>query len=299
MIDAETKLLAVIGNPVGHSLSPAMQNAALQKLGLNYAYLALEAKNIGTAIEAMRELGFRGYSVTVPHKETVIQFLDSIDALAKKIGAVNTVVNNDGFLEGYNTDALAAICSLKKMISLKGKKANIVGAGGVARAIAFALKQEGAFVTVFDLVPQKAESLAAEVGCSQLPLKDVSSAKADLLVNATPIGMFPKTHESPVGKSVLKNYSAVFDVVYNPAETLLLKQAKAAGCKTISGLEMFVSQGAEQFRLWTGREAPIKLMKKTVEHALKAKNWLVFSAGTPDEKHTTQIIRVSANSPKK
>lgn len=271
MIDAKTKVLAVIGNPVWHSLGPAMHNAALQKLGLNYIYLALDVKNVGTAIEAMRELGFRGYSVTVPHKETVIQFLDRLDPLAEKIGAVNTVVNNDGCLEGYNTDASAAIGSLKKRIPLKGKKVALVGAGGVARAIAFALKQEGAFVTLFDLVPQKAESLAKAVGCPCLLLKELQSFEADVLINATPVGMFPNINESPVNKSVLKNYSVVFDVVYNPAETLLLKQAKAAGCKTVSGFEMFVEQGAEQFRLWTGREPPIKLMQKTVWRALKAK----------------------------
>ncbi|MCX6798789.1 MAG: shikimate dehydrogenase, partial [Candidatus Diapherotrites archaeon] len=188
-INSETKVLAVIGNPVGHSMSPAMQNAGLQRLGLNFVYLAFDVKNLKAALGAMRDLGFKGYSVTIPHKEKIIQYLDRVDPLAAKIRAVNTVVNSNGMLVGYNTDAGAAAKALLEKTALDGKRALMVGAGGVARAIAFALQQNNAVITVCDAMPLKAKSLAQAVGGKHVRLCELAAVDADILVNATPVGM--------------------------------------------------------------------------------------------------------------
>ncbi len=264
MIDAKTRLFALLGHPVQHSMSPQMHNAVFQELGMNCVYLAFDVTDLRAAIAAMKAMGFRGCSVTVPHKQTVMKHLDRVDRLAAKIGAVNTVVPEKGLLVGYNTDAAAAIKSLKAKIDLKGKKVSLVGAGGVGRAIAFALQDEKAITTIFDLDFRRAKSLAAAVGCSYAQLEKLADSKPHVLINATPVGMHPKVNASPVPKSMLKSGLLVFDVVYNPIETMLLNDAKKAGCETISGVEMFVEQGAEQIWLWTGKQAPKGLMREVV-----------------------------------
>ena len=264
MLDAKTKLVALLGHPVGHSMSPAMHNAAFEKLGLNFTYLAFDVVNLKSAVQAMRDMGFAGYSVTIPHKQEILKHLDRVDSLAAKIGAVNTVVNKDGLLLGYNTDALAAANALKAKTALNGKRIALVGAGGAGRAIAFALHQENALVTMFDADFTRAKSLARLVGCEYLALEKLGEFNSEILVNATPVGMHPKVDASPVDKSILKNGMLVFDIIYNPVETLLQKQAKSIGCETISGVEMFIGQGVEQFRLWTGKDAPVELMREVV-----------------------------------
>ena len=264
MIDAKTRLIALIGHPVAHSLSPAMHNAAFRQLGLNFVYLAFDVKNLKLAVDAMRQLDFRGYSVTIPFKEKIIKHLDRTDALAAKIMAVNTVVNENNLLVGYNTDAPAAINALKTKTELNGKKVALIGAGGAGRAIAFALQQEKALVTISDIDFLKAKSLAAAIGCSCAQIEKLNSLDFDILVNATPVGMSPKANAMPVEKTLLKKDLLVFDIVYNPLETMLLREAKKAGCQTIAGIEMFLAQGAEQFRLWTGKEAPLELMREVV-----------------------------------
>jgi shikimate dehydrogenase len=269
MIDAKTKLVALIGNPVSHSLSPAMHNAAFQELKLNFVYLAFCVENLEDAIKAMRALNIQGYSVTIPHKEKIIPLLDVLDENAKKIGAVNTVVNNNGKLIGYNTDAKAAVLASLQKTSLKEKRIALVGAGGAARAIAIALQNEKTKLTIFNRTIEKAKTLAQEAGCDFAAMENISDFDFDILINATSIGMFPRTNESPVPKSVLKKGMIVFDIVYNPLETRLLKEAKLAGCETICGLEMFLLQGAEQFSLWTGKKAPIEKMRAVVEKELK------------------------------
>ncbi len=260
MINAKTKVCAIIGHPVEHSMSPTIHNAAFQQLGLNYVYVAFDVVNVKAAIEAMRALDFRGYSVTIPHKVEVMKYLDRVDKLAAKIQAVNTVVNNNGLLTGYNTDVIGAIKSLKRRTELKGKKTALVGAGGAGRAIAFGLMEEKATLTIFDKDFEKARKLAKSVGCSYNPMEKIDSS-FDILINATPVGMHPKTNQMAVDEKILKPGMLVFDIVYNPIKTKLVETAEAKGCETISGIEMLIEQGAEQFRLWTGQEAPRELMK--------------------------------------
>ena len=264
MIDAKTKLIAVIGNPIEHSYGPAIHNAAFANLGLNYVYFAFNVTNLKTAIEAMKELSIAGYSVTLPHKETIIKYLDRLDPIAAKIQAVNTVVNKNGLLTGYNTDAAGAINALKQKTQLHNKKVALLGAGGAARAIAFALQQEGAQTTIFNRTFEKAKKLARAANCEYMQLPELEKFKADILVNATSVGMYPHTVQSPIGQKILGNFSIVFDAIYNPIETQLLKQARQLGKETVSGVEMFLGQAAGQFTLWTGKEAPRELMREIV-----------------------------------
>ena len=269
MIDAETKLVAVIGDPVGHSLGPAMHNVAFHHSALNFVYLAFNVKNPKPATEAMRALGFKGFSVTIPHKEKIMQYLDRVDETAKKIGAVNTVVSKDGLLVGYNTDSEAAINALKEKVSLRGKQIALVGAGGASRAIAFGLQQEKVNLTIFNRTFERGKALAKAVGCEYSQFEKLNDFKPEILINATSIGMSPKANASPVEKAALKSKPLVFDVVYNPIETVLLKQAASLGCETISGVEMFVGQGAVQFELWTGKPAPKDVMRNVVIEELQ------------------------------
>ncbi len=269
MINSETKLVAVIGNPVSHSMSPAMHNAAFRHLGLNYVYLAFKVENLKAAVQAMRELGFEGYSVTIPHKQNIIKYLDRIDPLAAKIGAVNTVVNSRGLLIGYNTDAIGAIESLKAKTSLTKKRIALLGAGGAARAVAFALLAEKAELKIFNRTFEKSKSLAKSVGCGYAGLDELFSFNPEIIINATSVGMHPNPKASPLDKAILKKGTIVFDMVYNPVETLLLKQARASGCETISGIEMLLAQGAKQFKLWTGKDAPFDVMRSAVLEGVK------------------------------
>ena len=263
-INAKTRVLASIGHPIGHSLSPLMHNAAFQRMGLNFVFLAFDVTNLKAALGSMRSLDFLGYSVTMPHKQGAMKYLDRIDPLAAKIQAVNTVVNRNGMLVGYNTDSPAAIKALKDKAEIRGKKIVLVGAGGAARAIALGLQQEGAETTILDTVFQKAKSLAKAAGCGYLAIEKLGTLGPDILINATPVGMFPNVRETPVPKKMLREGMVVFDIVYNPLETLLLKNAKESGCLTVSGAEMFVEQGALQFELWTGEKAPRQLMHDVV-----------------------------------
>jgi shikimate dehydrogenase len=271
MVDAKTQLVALVGHPVGHSLSPAMQNAAFQKLGLNFAYLAFDVAegNLARAMQGMRALGIRGYSITLPHKAVALQFLDEIEPLAQKIGAVNTIVNDSGVLRGYNTDCSAAIESLGERTRLSGKKALLLGAGGAARAIAFGLKESGCDLLIANRTKERAAELAQALGVQYCGINEIPKQKFHILVNTTSVGMAPKTKEIPIGEQFLRKGTVVFDAVYNPLETMLLKKAKARGCKTIPGLEMFVRQGAKQFELWTGKKAPFALMEKVARQALQ------------------------------
>ncbi|MDP6670244.1 MAG: shikimate dehydrogenase [archaeon] len=268
MLDSKTKLISLLGHPVEHSIGPAMHNAAFKETGLNFVYLAFDTTHLNTALAAMKGLNFRGFSVTIPHKQKIVELLDRVDPLAAKILAVNTVVNENGVLVGYNTDSDAAINALKGKISLSGKKVALLGAGGASRAIAFGLQQEKALTTIFNRTFEKAKSLAKAVGCEYSQFEKLESFKPEIIINATSVGMSPKSASSPVDKRVLKNKPLVFDVVYTPLETVLLKQAKTAGCETVSGLEMFLEQGAEQFKLWTGQDAPRELMREVVEREL-------------------------------
>jgi shikimate dehydrogenase len=271
MIDASTKVCCVIGDPVEHSLSPLIHNTGYRTLGLNFAYIAFWVKDIRKAIDGIRGLGIRGASVTIPHKITAMKYLDALDEAAREIGAINTIVNNDGVLKGYNTDYGAAMKALEEKTAIKGKKAVLVGAGGVGLPLAVGLKRKGAELVILDIVEDLAKNLAKRVGADGFGGSDNLSAiaSADILVNATPVGMWPRTDESIVPKELLHPRLTVFDVVYNPRETKLLKEAKAAGCAVVYGYRMFLLQAAEQFELFTGHEAPLHEMEKVLVKALE------------------------------
>jgi len=264
MINAKTKIYVLIGNPVEHSLSPVMYNAAFRKLGLNFVYLTLKVKDIEHVIRGIRALDIKGFNVTIPYKVDVMKFLDEIDRTARNIGAVNTVVNYEGFLKGFNTDWIGATKSIEKKIDIKGKKIVILGAGGAARAIAFGIKNKGGKLTVLNRTLKKAKKLSKDVGCNYGSLNDLKDLDCDILINATPVGMYPNENSSLVDRNILKNIDVVFDVVYNPLRTKLLRDAESVGCQIIEGVDMLVLQGAEAFKLWTERNPDVELMKKVV-----------------------------------
>jgi len=285
MISGKTKVCGIIGDPIEHTMSPVMHNAAFRKLGLDYVYLPFHVRQeeLGKAIDGMRALNIRGLNVTIPHKVSIIPLLDKLDSLAEKIGAINTIVNEDGVLTGYNTDATGFLQALlERRVRPEGKKVVILGAGGASRAISFILTERGANLFVLNRQLARAEDLAGRI--AQVFSKNVSAqelneenlkmalARADILINATSVGMVPDVNETPVPAELLKPGLIVFDIVYNPIQTRLLKEAEAVGAKTIDGLEMLVWQGALAFEKWTGQKAPLDLMKREAMKALGDEN---------------------------
>jgi len=272
-INRETKLYGIIGNPVSHSMSPAIHNAAFKEKRLNNIYVPLKVADIDTFMREYRKIDFHGFSVTIPHKESVLPFLDNIDDTAGKIGAINTIVNQNGKLIGYNTDCMAAVMGLECSLTetdetLNNKKISIIGAGGAARAIAFGLKEKGCNITIFNRTIKRAEKLSHDVQCRFENFEEIHKLDSDILINTTPIGMFPNIDQTPIPKKILKEGMVVFDAVYNPTETRLLREAKEKRCHTVNGLSMFINQAAEQFRLWTNIDPPIELMSKVVKEML-------------------------------
>lgn len=268
-IDQYTDLYGIVGFPLGHSLSPDMHNTAFRAVGLNAVYLAFETREINDCLRGMRALGIKGLSVTLPHKSAVIPLLDKVEDRAKRIGAVNTIVNSNGRLKGYNTDAVGALRSLQGVVDLPKRRCLIVGAGGAARAIAFMLKELDCELIIANRSKERGEELAASLGCPFVPLDEIKDIKTDLIIQTTSVGMHPDIDQCPVPENLLRKGTTVMDIIYNPLETKLLKLAKKNGCRTISGLGMFIYQGAEQFRLWTGLEAPVEVMTRAVKRALK------------------------------
>ncbi|MFX1298200.1 MAG: shikimate dehydrogenase [Promethearchaeota archaeon] len=280
-ITGKTQLCILIGNPVEHSMSPKMHNAAFQKLGLDYVYLALRVDNdkVKEAIEGIRALNIKGANVTVPHKINAMQYLDEIDPVAENIGAINTIINKDGHLYGTNTDGIGAVRSLiEENVELKDKKIVMIGAGGVARPIAYNFAPNAKEFVLFDIVESAVQNLTTELkkkiggnvrgyeSDSENISKEIQDA--DIFINATPVGMYPKVNASILPKELLRKDLVVFDVVYNPLETKLLKEAREIGAKAISGVMMLVYQGVAAFELWTGQKAPVDLMKKMVLEGL-------------------------------
>ena len=269
-IDAHTGLYAVFGDPVGHSLSPAMHNRAFKATGQNGVYVALRVQDIEAAVAAVRSLSIRGVSITVPHKTAVIPFLDHMDATARAIGAVNTIVNKDGQLYGYNTDAPAAVQALKDMVSLTGRKAAILGAGGAARAVGFGLAVEKVPIVVVNRTRSRGKELAERLGAGFEAIEAFKPTDGTILINTTPVGMWPHVDAVPIPPDHLRPGMMVMDIIYNPLESRLLREAAAKGCPTLNGIPMFVYQGAMQFKLWTEREAPLSVMMQSVTDALTA-----------------------------
>jgi len=268
IIDAETALFGVLGNPVAHSLSPQMHNRALSHLGQNGIYLAFQVTDLASAVCGIRGLGLRGASITLPHKVAIMDYLDHVDPEARAIGAVNTVVNRHSRLHGYNTDGRGALRALEEKTPVKNKRVLIIGAGGAARAIGFAVTSAGGRLTISNRTRPRGEALAKDLGAAFLPMDGFSAQHFDILINTTSVGMNPHSDSQPVDSRMLAPAMTVMDIVYNPLKTRLLEAAERIGCTVVDGLAMFVYQGALQFELWTGIPAPIKEMRETVLKAL-------------------------------
>jgi shikimate dehydrogenase len=258
-------------------MSPVMHNAAFRETGLDYVYTAsrVRSEELGEAIRGMRTLNIRGLNVTIPHKVAVIPFLDEVDVLAEKIGAVNTIVNDNGVLKGYNTDASGFLQALlEKGVDPQGKRVLVLGAGGASRAVSLALGERGARLVILNRLEELdwAHELAARIGrlfdtevkSGELTRDNTAEALAetDILVNTTSVGMSPETDRTPVDADLLRPGLVVFDIVYNPLKTRLLSEAEAAGAETIRGIDMLAWQGALAFEKWTGVQAPVDLMKR-------------------------------------
>ncbi len=275
--------MGILGYPIGHSLSPVMHNLTLQKMGLNYTYLPLEVKpdDIGKAVEAIRVFNMAGVNVTIPHKEKVISYLDDLSVPARACGAVNLIKNEDGKLVGYNTDGPGFVAGLKEEgIRIKGQVV-LIGAGGAARAVAYAMAMEKAkTLTFLDIDIYKAKALADFVEettgvksygleMNKKTFKDIAS-QADIIINCSPIGMYPRVNESPVDNiDMVKEQVVLCDLIYNPGQTKLLAMGKAKGLAIINGLPMFVHQGALTLKILIGEDPPISYMKEVISHQMQ------------------------------
>jgi len=272
MIDADTQLYCVFGKPVKHSKSPLIHNRCFQQHHINAAYFAFEIEEISKGIEAMKTLNFKGASVTIPFKESIMDYLDTIDEDALSIGAVNTVVNRDGKLFGFNTDYRAAIEPLKPF-GLKDKTVCIIGAGGAAQAVAYGINKEQGKLIIINRDKNRGKNLALKYYADFIPLNEIvemdeikrkNVIKADIIINTTSIGMHPDVKAQPIFSHHLHSKMTVMDIVYNPLKTKLLYEAQKKGCTTVDGLSMFLHQGAAQFKIWTGISPDIELMRKTI-----------------------------------
>jgi len=264
----KVKIFGLVGNPVKYSKGFLVHNRAFEKLKLDGVYVNFLTDHLGNFIKNYSNL-VSGLSVTIPFKREIIKYVDKTDPTAKDIGAVNTVVNAKGKLIGYNTDCIGAVKAIKEKTDIKNRKAVIIGAGGAARAIAYGIKEEKGKLIILNRTISKAEKLAKELGCEYGSLDKLGGIKnINILINATSIGMRPSVNESPVKNNKLLKEMVVFDTVYNPAMTKLLKDAKANGCKVINGVEMFINQAAAQFELFTGRKAPIGVMRAIMRETL-------------------------------
>lgn len=279
VIKGSTKVVGLIGEPVEHSFSPPMHNEAFKTLGLDYVYVPFNVSpnNLKSAIEGANSLNIQGLNVTIPHKINVIKYLNELDPIAELIGAVNTIDFKN--LKGYNTDGIGCIRAIEEVTKIKDKNIVVAGAGGAARAIVFYLAKYGAEeVNILNRNLKKAENLANDLLASNL-ISNVNSSDiseiskfisdADILIDTTPIGMHPNVSDEPIVKAAdIHEELVVNDIVYNPNETVLLKEAIKANAKVVYGIKMLLYQGAESFKIWTGREAPIDVMEAKLKETL-------------------------------
>ncbi|MFE9277026.1 shikimate dehydrogenase [Paenibacillus glucanolyticus] len=280
-IERDYLLLGVMGDPIGHSKSPAMHNAAITALGLSGAYVPLHVRpeGLGEAIQAVKALGFRGVNVTIPHKVEVMKYLDVVDEGARQIGAVNTIVNDNGTLKGYNTDGIGYVRSLKDEAcpDLKGKRIVVLGAGGAARGIIYALiGEKPETISIVNRTAAKALALA-EKWSSLADLRgygedyaEEALLTADVIINTTSVGMFPRISEIPIPQGHIPEGIVVSDLIYNPLKTELLRQGELRQCTVHGGLGMFINQGAYALEYWTGLTAPVQAMKEAVLSSFQA-----------------------------
>jgi 3-dehydroquinate dehydratase / shikimate dehydrogenase len=256
-----TKVYGVLGSDVVRSLSPHLHNRAFAARHIDAVYVPLQAEALDPFMRALPILRLSGFSVTRPYKTDILPYLQEVEEAAALCGSVNTVMVHDGLLQGSTSDGRGVVAPLKKHLDLKGRSVVIVGAGGAARATALALHRKGARVTVLARDGGRARSVAAVVGCQHGPLSDLQNRPWDVLINATPVGSQALVEETPVPAELLRPNGLVFDMVYDPLETRLLREATAAGCATIGGLEMLLAQAVAQFETWTALEAPLDVMK--------------------------------------
>lgn len=278
-LNTQTQLCGVIGNPVAHSLSPAIHNAAFEALQLNYVYLAFRVENIQDALQGFRAMGnIRGFSVTIPHKVSAMPYLDEVDPVANHIGAINTIVKENAHLKGSNTDAAGALRALREAgVNLPDETITILGSGGAARAIAFGLAMEGGVTSLtllgideterLQLAKDLQERTGITVQTGSVSREDLRNTieNTSLLLHCTPMGMHPNLDDTCVPQDLLHSKLTVMDIVYNPLHTRLLREARRTGCRTIQGTEMFLYQAVAQFELWTGHQAPVTLMRTILE----------------------------------
>jgi shikimate dehydrogenase len=280
-ISGKTRVCGVIGDPIEHTLSPAIHNAAFNHLKLDFVFLAFRVKaaDLENAVRGMRGLGIHGLNVTMPHKSTIIAYLDEVDSTVKFLGSANTILNKNGKLSGFNTDGVGALKAIRENgTEASEKKVLLLGAGGAAKAIAFALAEKAGELVVLNRSAEKAKKLAETLGRMSNrkvvggALSPDAIAKnlrdSDVLINATSVGMHPEADQSIVPPQWLRSDLTVMDIVYNPVETKLARDAKAAGAKVISGVEMLIYQGAASFEIWSGCSAPIAVMRKAALNQL-------------------------------
>ena len=269
-VDAATKVYGVAGNPIKSSLSPVMMNTAFRRETVNAVYLALQATKLNDLLKLVQEIPIQGLSITMPHKQEIMEHLENTDPLSAKIGACNTVLRApDGKLYGFNTDVAGIVGPLEKRMSLRGAKVLVLGAGGAARAAVFGLRDKGAEVFILNRTPETAQKLARQSGSKTIKKDAVAKTAFDVIINATPIGMAGHKGGDHFIDAKNLNTKLVFDLVYNPLETPLIRLARQQGIPFITGVEMFVQQGARQFEIWTGKPAPEEEMLRVVIHALR------------------------------
>lgn len=281
---AAQETFGILGNPLGHSLSPVMHNAAYRAMGFNGHYAAFETDNLRETVAMIRERSTRGVSVTLPFKEAVLPMMDDLDIDALRIGSVNTVTNTNGRLLGSNTDWTGLVQDLRGRFEIRERTIAVLGAGGAARAAVYAIQQEGGVPVVVNRTKARGEALAGQFGCAFLPLSEIATLRGAGLINTTSVGMMPREDESPVPAPALCRFMWAVDIVYNPPVTRLLREAREQGCETANGIGMFVNQGAEQIRIWTGKEAPRGLMRRVVEEELERQRGTVKQRGTRDDR---------------
>ena len=264
MINSNTHLYCIFGKPIKHSKSPVIHNAWFEQYKINAAYLAFEIHNISNAVTAMKTFNIKGASVTIPYKESVMDCLDQIDENALKIGAVNTIVNSDKKLIGFNTDFMAAIEPLKHF-GIKNKKVCIIGAGGAARAVAYGIRENGGKLVIINRSVEKGKTLALNYDADFISMDEINKRDdfdADIMINTTSLGMYPEIKITPFPSRLLNKRMIVMDIIYNPLKTRLLVEAQNRGCITVDGMSMFMHQGAAQFELWTGITPEIKTVQE-------------------------------------
>jgi 3-dehydroquinate dehydratase/shikimate dehydrogenase len=270
-ISRATRVYGLLGHPLTHSLSPVMLNAAFRRESVNGVYLPLPTRNLDDVLRNVERIPLHGFSVTQPYKSAILARLAGVDALARKVGAVNTVVRTNGKLYGFNTDVAGILAPLQATLPLKGARTLVIGAGGAARAAVFGLREQGAHVSILNRTAAHAAALAKSARAQVVRRNGLKKLQFDVIINATPVGQFPHVKQSPLEAAEI-HAAVAFDLVYNPFETEFLRRARAAGAKPIHGIEMFVVQGARQFEIWTAKPAPLEEMRREALAALLATN---------------------------